>query len=49
MSTIALMLPLFWHKCTPLPVDMEGWSDQEKGLAEELVNKLMSLYKNIYF
>eukprot|EP01038_Epipyxis_sp_PR26KG_P004229 gene4229-6005_t len=54
MSSFALFLSLFWTKCTPLPVDMEGWSDQEKSLVEELValycpsethyNELASLY-----
>jgi chloride channel 7 len=37
MSLLALLLPLAWQKCTPLPTNMEGWSDQEKGLVEELV------------
>lgn len=37
MSLFALLLPLLWRKCTPLPVDMDGWSDQEKNLVEELV------------
>ena len=37
MSLITMLLPLLWLKCTPLPVDMEGWSDQEKSLVEELV------------
>eukprot|EP01036_Dinobryon_divergens_P022196 gene22196-30436_t len=54
MSLFSLLLPLLWRKCTPLPVDMEGWSDQEKGLVDELVplycskeshyNELASLY-----
>jgi H+/Cl- antiporter ClcA len=54
MSSIAFALPLMWGKCTPLPVDMEGWSDQEKQLVAELVplycpqethyNELASLY-----
>lgn len=53
-SGVALMLSFFWNKCTPLPVDMEGWSDQEKSLVLELVplycdveteyNELASLY-----
>ena len=30
MSSIAFLIPLFWNQCTPLPVDMEEWSDQEK-------------------
>ena len=37
MSLFSLLLPLLWRKCTPLPVDMEGWSDQEKRLVEDLV------------
>jgi chloride channel 7 len=54
MSLFAFLLPLLWTKCTPLPVDMEGWSDQEKILVKELVsmycqkdsqyNELASLY-----
>ena len=54
MSLFAFLLPVFWSKCTPLPVDMEGWSDQEKTLVTELVcmycpkgthyNELASLY-----
>jgi chloride channel 7 len=54
MSLLAFLLPVLWSKCTPLPVDMEGWSDQEKTLVTELVcmycnkgthyNELASLY-----
>lgn len=54
MSSIAFLLPLMWSQCTPLPVDMEEWSDQEKLLVDELVplycpqethyNELASLY-----
>jgi H+/Cl- antiporter ClcA len=54
MSVISFMLPLLWNRCTPLPVDMEEWSDQEKQLVDELVplycpeethyNELASLY-----
>lgn len=54
MTLIAFLLPLFFKKCTPLPVDMEDWSDQEKGLVSSLVplycpgdthyNELASLY-----
>ena len=54
MSLLAFLLPVFWSKCTPLPVNMEGWSDQEKTLVTELVcmycpkgthyNELASLY-----
>jgi chloride channel 7 len=54
MSIIAFVLSLLWTKCTPLPVDMEGWSEQEKILVKELVclycdkdthyNELASLY-----
>ena len=54
MSLFAFLLPLLWSKCTPLPTDMEGWSDQEKTLITELVcmyckkgthyNELASLY-----
>lgn len=54
MTTTSVLLPYLWKKCTPLPVDMEGWSDQEKNLVEDLVplycdaeteyNELASLY-----
>lgn len=54
MTSLAFLLPLAWSKCTPLPVDMEGWSDQEKSLVGELkplycpeethYNELASLY-----
>ena len=54
MTCLAFLLPLAWAKCTPLPVDMEGWSDQEKSLVGELkplycpaethYNELASLY-----
>ena len=54
MTSISFILPLVWDKCTPLPVDMEQWSDQEKGLVEQLVplycpsethyNELATLY-----
>ena len=37
MSLLAFLLPVLWAQCTPLPVDMEGWSDQEKTLVTELV------------
>lgn len=37
MSLISFAIPYFWQKCTPLPVDMEGWSEQEKGLVSSLV------------
>ena len=54
MSLISLCLPLLWNKCTLLPVDTDGWSEQEKVLVDELVplycnketeyNELASLY-----
>ena len=54
MSAIALFSPLLWHKCTPLPVVTDAWSDQERRLVAELVplycnaeteyNELASLY-----
>eukprot|EP01033_Poteriospumella_lacustris_P000388 gene388-249_t len=54
MTATSTLLPYLWKKCTPLPVDMEGWSDQEKNLVEDLVplycdgeteyNELASLY-----
>jgi chloride channel 7 len=36
MSSITCVLPYLWTKCTPLPVDMKGWSSQEKALVLEL-------------
>lgn len=36
MSLITCLLPYLWTKCTPLPVDMKGWSEQEKTLVMEL-------------
>jgi chloride channel 7 len=54
MSAISFILPYLWQKCTPLPINMDGWSAQEKSLVEELVplycpkethyNELASLY-----
>lgn len=54
MTLVAFFVPLVWSKCTPLPVDMEEWSDQEKRLVDLLVplycpsethyNELASLY-----
>ena len=54
MSLISIILPLLWTRCTPLPVDMKGWSAQEKNLVTELnplycpaethYNELASLY-----
>lgn len=37
VTSVAFALPLLWTKCTPLPVDMENWSEQERGLVDELV------------
>lgn len=37
MTTLSFFLPIIVGNCTALPVDMEAWSDQEKGLVEELV------------
>ena len=54
MTLCSVMIPVVWNRCTPLPIDMEEWSDQEKKLVEELVplycnsqtqyNELASLY-----
>lgn len=30
MTFVSFLLPLMWRKCTPLPADTEGWSEQEK-------------------
>lgn len=37
MTSFALSLPLLWKECTPLPLNMNGWSEQEKELVLELV------------
>jgi chloride channel 7 len=37
MSGLSLFISWSWSKCTPLPVDMEGWSDQERTLVTQLV------------
>ena len=54
MTTLSFLVPVYWSKCTPLPVDMEEWSNQEKSLVDKLVplycsrethyNELASLY-----
>ena len=54
MSTVALLSPLLWRKCTPLPVVTDAWSAQERSLVLDLVplycnskteyNELASLY-----
>lgn len=54
MTALAYFLPVYFAHCTPLPVDMENWSNQEKQLVEQLVplycdkqtqyNELASLY-----
>jgi H+/Cl- antiporter ClcA len=54
MSVIAMLSPLWWQKCTPLPVVTAAWSDQERRLVADLVplycdarteyNELASLY-----
>ena len=54
MTSIAFFAPVFWKSCSSLPVNMDGWSDQEKALVPELVplycdeeteyNELASLY-----
>ena len=36
MSIVALLSPLIWKKCTPLPTEMTGWTDQEKALVAQL-------------
>ena len=54
VTVFSFLLPVVWNRCTPLPIDMEEWSDQEKKLVDELVplycnsqtqyNELASLY-----
>ena len=53
-SILCCALPMLWTQCTPLPVDMKDWTDQEKVLVTELnplycptgthYNELASLY-----
>jgi H+/Cl- antiporter ClcA len=42
VTLVALLAPLLWGKCTPLPSDISGWSTQEKAL----VTQLSPLYCN---
>lgn len=42
MTLLACVLPLLWNKCTPLPINMDGWTDEEK----QLVSELNPLYCN---
>ena len=54
MTFLSSVLPVAWQTCTPLPVDMEEWTQQEKNLVDELVplyctkgthyNEVASLY-----
>lgn len=37
-----MALPYLWGKCTSLPVNMDGWTDEEK----QLVTNLQPLYCN---
>jgi len=37
-SSVQFALPLLWAECTPRPVDMESYTEQEKRLVEELVS-----------
>jgi len=36
MTFLACSISYAWSKCTPLPLDMKGWTDQEKQLVTEL-------------
>lgn len=38
VSTVSYLMPTLWNRCTPRPVDMNAWSNQEKNLVEELVS-----------
>jgi H+/Cl- antiporter ClcA len=42
VTLVALLAPLLWGKCTPLPSDISGWSTQEQAL----VTQLSPLYCN---
>mmetsp|Transcript_31009 Transcript_31009/g.40954 ORF Transcript_31009/g.40954 Transcript_31009/m.40954 type:complete len:814 (+) Transcript_31009:234-2675(+) len=37
-SAVSYVFPLLWRECTPRPVDMESYTEQEKILVEELVS-----------
>eukprot|EP00618_Florenciella_parvula_P013040 CAMPEP_0119464372 /NCGR_PEP_ID=MMETSP1344-20130328/1_1 /TAXON_ID=236787 /ORGANISM="Florenciella parvula, Strain CCMP2471" /LENGTH=452 /DNA_ID=CAMNT_0007496579 /DNA_START=119 /DNA_END=1474 /DNA_ORIENTATION=- len=40
MSAVTFVMPLVWSKCTPLPEDLEDYSEQER----DLVNSLVPFY-----
>lgn len=54
VTFLSFFLPYFFNSCSPLPLDTENWSEQERGLVERLVplycnketeyNELASLY-----
>ena len=54
MTALSAIIPLVYNICTPLPVDMEEWSRQEKSNVDELIplyctkgthyNEVASLY-----
>ena len=54
MTAITIFFPYFFGKCSSKPIDMDGWSEQEKSLVSQLVplycnketeyNELASLY-----
>ncbi|CAN0420971.1 unnamed protein product, partial [Laminaria digitata] len=37
MTAVSFLLPMLWGTCTPKPVDMEDWTEQERTLVDELV------------
>ncbi|CAM9634919.1 unnamed protein product [Chrysoparadoxa australica] len=37
VSLVSFTLPLLWGKCTPKPVSMEEWTNQERDLVADLV------------
>ena len=53
MTVVCFIMPVLWNRCTPLPIDMEDWSDQEKKLVGELVplycNSQVEITKHFFF
>jgi len=37
VSVVSFLMPLLWGRCTPLPSNMQDWTNQEKTLVEDLV------------
>ncbi len=54
MTILSYSLPILYTNCSPLPIDTDGWGEQEKGLVHQLIplycdketeyNELATLY-----